>query len=60
MLALHLHTPARPRGDVSETCSVDDLYQASCPHEQKAHGLTADGHGCDGQLKDVCDAHGLC
>ena len=29
--ALHLHT--------YETCNVDDLYQASCAHEQSAHGL---------------------
>ena len=40
---------------------IDDLYQASCAHEQIIAG-TVNGHGYDdGQQKDaIRDAHGLC
>ena len=43
----------------------DDLYLATCAHEQKIRGLAAvgmvNGRGYDGrQIDAICEAHGPC
>ena len=56
----HVRLTADPSAHRWDQQYVDDLYQASCAHEQIIAGMVNHGYD-DGQQKDdIRDAHGPC